>query len=300
MKEENEFSVPVASLYEMDSNVDTLNANIVSTYDHNVVVDEAASFLRTSYSSPNNGSPSVVSMNLRTKSELMNYNNIDPQAILVDRIKTLELNLAKMIKIEADNSRLLKKFKLMNDDMSDVFNSLTNIEKEMSLLAQYGRRENIEILNIPTKYNNNLEAKVIEILSGIGVDVSSYDIITVHRLKRNSTSQYPSSIVRFINRESAYNSIKNRNVLKESEDREIKKMFIVENLCPLYKELFDKCKQLKDAGKISNTWSHNGIVYFKKSDNRHEKPKYLKHWNDLTYYFGDDITSDDDCSSDSE
>ena len=75
------------------------------------------------------------------------------------------------------------------------------IEKEITLLAQYGRRESIEILGIPSSVEiKDLEDKVIEILGNIGVQVSDINIVAVHRLKDKNNKNAPSTIVRFVRR----------------------------------------------------------------------------------------------------
>ena len=91
-------------------------------------------------------------------------------------------------------------------------------------------------------------------------------------------------IVRFVNRKRAKQAIENRKLLKERVP-EFKNLFIVENLCPKYRSIFEKCKKLKQEGKIKYLWSRNGIVNFKKSDNRHERPKKICDMNDYYYHF---------------
>ena len=42
----------------------------------------------------------------------------------------------------------------------------------------------------------------------------------------------------------------------------------MENLCPHYKKIFDRCKELKTQGEIKAVWSYNGTVQFKTEDRR--------------------------------
>ena len=63
----------------------------------------------------------------------------------------------------------------------------------------------------------------------------------------------------------------------------IYKLFMVENLCPVYRNLMDKYLHLKRTRALHNVWSHNGIVAYKKSS--HGYPVQPLHEEDFTYYF---------------
>ncbi len=57
------------------------------------------------------------------------------------------------------------------------------MEVESYARQQYGRRNNIEINGIPNDVkDSSLEGKVVDILTKVGVDVSSDDIEACHRL----------------------------------------------------------------------------------------------------------------------
>ena len=180
--------------------------------------------------------------------------------------------------------------KNVSKDNEDIFYSLTAIEKEIFQLAQYGRRESIEIMNIPSKYDDKLEETVIKILKTIGMkDISSYKIVAVHRLKRKTNSKFLSAIVRFLNQKDAFSALRNkRNLSSCRELIGIDKLYMSENLCPVYSSLLDRCNDLKSDGVISSTWFHNGIVNIKFSSNTNEKPTKLLYEEDLKYFFQKD------------
>ena len=64
-----------------------------------------------------------------------------------------------------------------------------------------------------------------------------------------------------------------------------KNLFIVENLCPIYKSLFEKCKKLKKEKRIKHLWTYNGVINIKYTDENNEKPKRIYHQEDFDYYF---------------
>ena len=79
-------------------------------------------------------------------------------------------------------------------------------------MEQYGRRNNLEITGIPDDVSDeNLEEKVIQVLSEIQVNVSSSDIEACHRIgKSKNSSKKKKKIVRLINRKHAKKALFNR------------------------------------------------------------------------------------------
>ena len=211
---------------------------------------------------------------------------------LIENIAILEKKVGE-INSERNNlysniSRLERKV-ISLDKYNNIFSeSLTAIEKEISLLAQYGRRESIEILGIPSEVENDfLEENVIRILNNIGLEINSYDIVAVHRLndtKYRSRNSPPSTIVRFVNRKHAFQALLNKRKLKSCG---LNNLFIIENLCPVFKTLFEKCRKLKYENIVKYVWTHNGIINIRYTDNRNEKPLQILHEEDYEFYFCD-------------
>ena len=189
--------------------------------------------------------------------------------------------------LSTENAKLTRKVNCLELRNDEIFYSLTRLEKELANLAQYGRRESIEILGIPRSISDDkLEETVLEILKNIGLELDSYDLVAVHRLKGRLEGNFQSTIVRFLNRKDAYFCLENKKELLACKNKMgFKNLFFVENLCPFYKELYNKCKKLKEENKIKHVWSHHGVVQFRFTDSRREKPKKLYHHEDLDYYF---------------
>ena len=126
----------------------------------------------------------------------------------------------------------------------------------------------------------------------------------MHRLFKKSKDDKPAStIIRFLNRKDAFAAKKNRKILKSLDsdgDFNYKSLFIVENLCPAYKALFEKCRRLRHQGDIKFLRTHNGTINIKYTDNRKEKPIKIEHLNDYDYYFGENGSSYDSFGSDDE
>ena len=166
---------------------------------------------------------------------------------------------------------------------------ITSLEREITQFQQYNRRESIEISGFPEDISqNDLENIIIGILRRIGVwGLESYQITACHRLKRKVTGEKTQRvIIRFINRKHAHQSLLGRKYLKDTI-WEFPGIYIHESLCHKYKDLFDKCMELKLCGYIKKIWTYNGIVNIKKTDNYNELPKRIFHQDDIDRYLLD-------------
>ena len=98
-------------------------------------------------------------------------------------------------------------------------------------------------------------------LRKIGViSLQHYKIIGCHRHKKTSRDKPAKVIVPFTNRKRAYQSLENCRYLKDCVP-EFRNLYIVENLCPRFKEIFDECYKLKNEGKIKYVWSYDLWTY---------------------------------------
>ena len=129
---------------------------------------------------------------------------------------------------------------------------LYELEKNIYASQQYSRRDSIEIVGINEKVSDiELEAKCCDILGDIGVPITPNDIQACHRLYDNKRT-----IVKFMSRKSVFNIMKKRSQLASIEGYK-KKIFINESLCPYYRFLHGKCKQLWKDHKIFGFWVSN-------------------------------------------
>ena len=190
------------------------------------------------------------------------------------------------VTLEKENERLTKNCDYLKEQIDDVWDAQYELEKELYATQQYNRRENIEISGVPSNIEHrDLERFIIHrVLRRIGVnELESYEIVGCHRLGRSTPTRPANVIVRFINRKRAHEALENRYNLKNFPDLE--KMFIVENLCPHYKRIFDRCNELKTQGDIKAVWSYNGTVQFKTEDRRDIRGTKVYHLDALNAKF---------------
>ena len=166
---------------------------------------------------------------------------------------------------------------------------ISTLESNLARLDQYGRRQNIEIAGIPESINNNnLEKNVIEILKKIGLPfIQHYDIVGCHRLGKKDRFGNRNTIVRFVNRKAAFTCLQNRKLLPRCKDLGFNHLFIMENLCPSFKSIFETLNTLKGEGRVKSVWSRNGIVHFKYTENPNERAKKIFHKKDFDIFFVD-------------
>ena len=94
------------------------------------------------------------------------------------------LNLKDVIikDLQLENQRLRMKVK-------NLENKVMPLEINGNHLEQYGKRNNLEITGIPDDVSDeNLEEKVIQVLSEIQVNVSSSNIEACHRIGKSKNS----------------------------------------------------------------------------------------------------------------
>ena len=162
--------------------------------------------------------------------------------IMSENFENLSIKCEKILE---DNDRLNHEAIEAKKEIWDLWDKIYHLDKDLSQFQQYGRRENIEISGIPESVHANfLEKTVIHILRRIGVyNLNPDEIIGCHRLKKLHKDKPANVIVRFMNRKRAHQCLRNRQNLRWNS--EFPNLFIVENLCPKYRSIFDACNELK-------------------------------------------------------
>ena len=133
----------------------------------------------------------------------------------------------------------------------DILHGKVNkIERDLMDLQQYIRRPAIEISGISeTVEQRDLQSFVInQILTRTnGYKLSEWDIQACHRLRKRDSRQPAHVIVLFVNRKDAINAVSGRYKLKSYAH--LKNIWITDNLCPQYQEIFDELKSLQKDTK---------------------------------------------------
>ena len=198
----------------------------------------------------------------------------ESQAFICNQYDSLKAEYDKLIEVNT-----LQKEEISNLKSQAAALKTQEIKDSIKVdeLEQYGRRQNLEIVGVPEKEDENTNAIVLEVAKMLDVDIMSSHISTSHRLpkkKASSRNNYGSSpiIVRFTSRDIRNQIYANRKKarfvdLKNFSVSDTKNIFVNENLTPTRKQLFWKTKQEVKNNSWKYIWTHNGNVFVKKDDN---------------------------------
>ena len=219
---------------------------------------------------------------------------------LENTVNLVSTKLESIVSNIADKDKIITKLKKKNQDLEL---KLENLEIDLTNLNQYGRRECVEITNIPESVSQHkLEEYVIKLLKDIKVEVHKRDLVAVHRIGFYKRGSNRVVIVKFINRKDANRTLKSKAKLQKNPA--LRKIRIRENLCPARKQIFNKLYKLLMGGKIKDLWSQNGNIFIIR--NNEDESILIEHVSDIDYYLngeriqeeiyatGDDEDDEDD------
>ena len=168
--------------------------------------------------------------------------------------------------LQVENQRLCMK-------VNSLENKVMSLEINDNHLEQHRRRNNLGITGIPDDVSDeNLEEKVIQVLSEIQVNVSSSDVEACHRIGKSKNSP-KKALARFINRKHTKKALINRkgliNINKSSRSLSSSdKIFINENLTPMNNQLPSIVGSLNVMVRFYKTYSRDDVIHIVSSNIR--------------------------------
>ena len=209
---------------------------------------------------------------------------------VVDKMNEVcKVNTIMLKKIQSLDAEIVK----LNEENDKLYDEIYEQKVDLTSLNQYGRRENVEFCNIPeTVSQDQLKEHITEVMKSMGIKLSGNDIHVLHRIGKSSSSRPRNVIVRFTNRKTAFTLLKKKKKLK---DGKFKRYYVIENLCPYNKRIFNKLYARKKNNEIHSLWSYNGNVFVKvhEGDDRVQ----VQHLDDIPDLFTDDESDADSVSS---
>ena len=188
----------------------------------------------------------LVSEIEKLKGKVVVDNNIKNSC---DQVSRLLENLAKLME---SKEKLSSQFIVEKKVNTLLQKRVIELEKSQTKAKQYSRRNNVEISGIPHEIlDNNLEDKVIDIYKDAGIEIGHMDIEGCHRLplSRNNAGGTKRVIVKFVNRKHSEDVLLLKKIISSRS-----KVFISNSLCPYYRYLWDKCKELQRRGIFSQVF----------------------------------------------
>ena len=173
---------------------------------------------------------------------------------MLERIAKLEEDLGicsgRVVNLQITNTQLKKELVKLRSNNDDLQDSVYDLEKQCYKNNQYSSRENIESIS-----HKKLEPKMVEILNEMGIKISSYHIVAIHRIGKKFNNKPRNVIIRFINRKNVYRILSNSKKLSAAAKKcGCDNVYAYENLCPGYRNIFNKCYKLKKEKVLQGVW----------------------------------------------
>jgi len=176
----------------------------------------------------------------------------------------------------------------MQQDYDDAKRESREVILGYENLAQYLRRDCLEISGIPPCENYSSNDIVMAVGQAIEVAIKEEDISISHPLPSFSSDAPPKIIVKFTRRDIRNAFYANRRKLINKKTNEIaglgleeeENVYISESLTRYKKRLFGDVNKLKQKIKWKHIWTQNGRIFLKEAER--SKPVVIDSHEDLT------------------
>ncbi|XP_006824953.1 uncharacterized protein LOC102804999 [Saccoglossus kowalevskii] len=185
----------------------------------------------------------------------------------------LEGNTKRTAEIKQEKEILASQLKTTNTQLAET-------EKELQQLEQFTRRNHLEIHGVPQPYfTENTDDVVVELVSAVGINISTCDIDISYRLSPAGTRQPQQQqqlpqpiIVKFVTqslRDEIYNSRKEIQTKSAEKSTALngarERVHIEENLTVANKKLFHKANKIRKLCNWKFIWTLNGRIFVRKN-----------------------------------
>ena len=168
-----------------------------------------------------------------------------------------------------------------------------SLETQISKKEQYNRHNCVEFSGFANTINDdNLEDTNIEACKDINIDVSEADIAACQRLpvRRNATNASKRVIVKFVNRKHAESILSKKFTLSSTDSSRLNinnKVYVNLSLCPYYRYLWGRCKDLQRRKVMHHVFCLESVVAIKLTDP--SLPLKIYHSSDIPHSQSDSI-----------
>lgn len=229
------------------------------------------------------GNDPNVNIMLKHIESLFNTYELKFEKKMDDVIKSNEFMSDKydtVLELATKNKEKIDTISSQITNINDVVQKLENDNRRLALenieLQQYSRAENMEILGIPTKEDENVYDLIRDVAVKLGVNLVIKDISIAHRIPVKE-GRIPPIIVKFTNRykkeefisASRKKKLKVHEVFPDIVDKELQ-LICCENLSPHFKKLLYLTKQkILNRNDFKNPFFvKNKIVLKKNNDDK--------------------------------
>jgi chromosome segregation ATPase len=186
--------------------------------------------------------------------------------------------------LSAKYDQLLKQLQSLNEKSnklekktSVLQTDLNNVETVSEDLAQYLRRDCVEISGVNPSERQSCNHIVVSLSEEMGIKIDDRDISTVHVLPTYNKNKDKKKIVKFTRRDVKNEFYTNRKKIGGRKISSLKSLgkkgenkvytCISESLTPKRKKLFGAVNNIKKKLNWKFIWTNNGRIYLRESDN---------------------------------
>ena len=205
----------------------------------------------------------------------------------IDELISVEDTSSKLSDLTIRFDDFLRRYEILHSELTVSKNlnrllteRIVQLEGNAVSNVQYHRDESPEINPVSACIGDDvLESSIFTTLSVIGHEVKPDDLQAYHSLKKKDTV-----IVKFKCRKQKRSILINKKNLRNKSDVLTQlnfsgRLFVSKSMCHKNHQLSDKCRQLKNAGKIYSTWFWNNSVNVKL--NERSQPTKIHHVIDI-------------------
>ena len=130
-------------------------------------------------------------------------------------------------------------------------------------LEMYGRRNGIRIHGVPETEHEDTDSIVMDLAHEIGVNLPDVALGRSHRVGPKAGGKPRAIIAKFVGHNHKVNVLKNKNKLRKRQGTNRPAVFVNEDLTKTRADLAKRARKLKSDGKISDTWTRDGVIFLK-------------------------------------
>ena len=179
--------------------------------------------------------------------------------------------------LQVANSRIFQQsttIKNVQEEFTNVKKQANDATYQVEELAQYIRRDCLEISGVPPSENYSSNDIVRLVGKLIGIQVSDGDISTAHPVPTFKTDALPKIVVKFVRRDVRNRLYANRRKLVKKKacnlpdlDLDLNNnVYISESLTSTRKKLFGEINKERKRLKWKHIWTQNGRIFIKEAD----------------------------------
>ena len=185
----------------------------------------------------------------------------DPEVVnlLIDTLRTEIKNT-----VQSEIAELKTIITNKDTQIRELESKLKDSTEELEI---YGRRNGVRIHGIPEVSGENTDEIVLGIASDIGAEIPDFALGRSHRVGPKVDQRPRPIIAKFIGHNYKVRLMRNKGKLRGSTPQ----IFINEDLTKTRADIAKRARKLKKDGKISDTWTRDGLIFVKYKDGKIDK-----------------------------